>query len=171
MVKKKPRYPLVIITGWSGSGKTSFLEKTVPLLTAMGFKINAVKNSHHDVELEPPHKDSARLRRAGAEEVLLVSPYRFVIAHELHGKGAPLLTELISRMQTADLTLVEGFRKEPFPKLEIYRPALGKIPMYPDDRSIKAVASDIGKPENLRQGVDWLDLNNTVQIVDWLLDG
>ncbi|MGN0918479.1 MAG: molybdopterin-guanine dinucleotide biosynthesis protein B, partial [Oxalobacter sp.] len=75
MTDIKPRHPLIIISGWSGSGKTSLLEQAVPLLIDRGLKINVVKSSHHDVELEPPHKDSARLRRTGAAEVLLSSPY------------------------------------------------------------------------------------------------
>lgn len=170
MTDIKPRHPLIIISGWSGSGKTSLLEQAVPLLIDRGLKINVVKSSHHDVELEPPHKDSARLRRAGAAEVLLSSPYRFAIVHELHGKKEPSLTELLSRMQEADLTLVEGFRDEQAPKLEIYRPALGKTPMYPDNLTIEAVASDAPRPDNIRQGIVWLDLNNIPQIVDWLLN-
>lgn len=170
MTNIKPRYPLIIISGWSGSGKTSLLEQAIPLLIDKGLKINVVKSSHHDVELEPSHKDSARLRRAGAAEVLLTSPYRFAIVHELHGKKAPSLTELLSRMQEADLTLVEGFRDEQVPKLEIYRPALGKTPMYPDNLTIEAVASDAPRPDNIRQGIVWLDLNNIPQIVDWLLN-
>lgn len=170
MTDIKLRFPLIIISGWSGSGKTTLLEKTIPLLIAKGLKVNVVKSSHHDVELEPPHKDSARLRRAGAAEVLLTSPYRFIIAHELHGEKEPSLTELLSRMQEADLTLVEGFRDELSPKLEIYRPVLGKAPMYPDNLTIEAVASDAPRPDNLRQGIVWLDLNNIPQIVDWLLN-
>ncbi len=170
MADLNPRYPLIGISGWSGSGKTTLLEKTVPLLIAEGLKVNVVKSSHHDVELEPPHKDSARLRRAGAAEVLLASPYRFVIAHELRDEKEPMLAELLSRMQEADLTLVEGFRDEPIPRLEVYRPALGKSPMYCDNYAIEAVASDALKPENCRHGVAWLDLNNVQQIADWLLN-
>ena len=167
---RKPRYPLIGITGWSGSGKTTLLEQILPLLIADGIRVNVVKSSHHDVTLEPPHKDSARMRRAGAAEVLLTSPYRFVITHELHGEKEPSLSGLLSRLQDADLTLVEGFHNEPIPKLEIYRPSLGKTPMYPDNSTIEAVASDASRPANLRQGVVWLDLNNLPQIVNWLLD-
>ena len=169
MTDRKPRYPLIGITGWSGSGKTTLLEQVIPLLSAEGFRVNVVKSSHHNVVLEPPHKDSARMRRAGAAEVLLTSPYRFVIAHELHGEKEPSLTELLSRMQDADLTLVEGFRNEPIPKLEVYRTALGKAPMYPDNPTIEAVASDSPRPGNLRQGMAWIDLNNLPQITNWLL--
>ena len=169
MTSSKPRHPLIGIIGWSGSGETTLIEKAVPLLVAEGLKVNLVKSSHHNIELEPPQKDSARMRRSGATEVLLTSPYRFAITHELRGGKSPPLAELLSRMQAVDLTLVEGFRDEPIPKLEIYRPAAGKAPMYPATPYIEAVASDAPQPENLREGVKWLDLNNLNQIVDWLL--
>lgn len=169
MASPKTRHPIIGISGWSGSGKTTLLEKIVPLLIQSGLKVNVVKSSHHDVELEPPHKDSARLRHAGACEVLLTSPYRFVIAHELREEKEPTLTELLCRMQQADITLIEGFRNEPIPRLEIYRPALEKEPMYPDNQYIEAVASDISRPENLRDGLVWLDLNNPTAIVNWIL--
>ncbi len=169
MNPRKPRHPIIGISGWSGSGKTTLLEKIVPRLIAEGLKVNVVKSSHHDVELEPPHKDSARLRQAGACEVLLTSPYRFVIAHELREEKEPTLSELLDRMQEVDITLIEGFRDEPIPRLEVFRPVLGKTPMYVDNRYVEAVASDTEKPADLRTGIVWLDLNAPETIVQWLL--
>lgn len=166
----RPRYPLIGVCGWSGSGKTTLLEKILPLLSLIGLQVNVIKGSHHNVELEPPGKDSARIRRAGAAEVMLVSPYRYMLAHELKNENEPTLDELVSRMKQADLTLVEGFREAAIPKIEIFRPSLGKDPMYPDDDCIKAVASDEGKPDNLPRSVIWLDLNKENQVVDWLLN-
>ena len=168
MQTQHPQNTVIGIIGWSGSGKTTLLEKTIPLLIDAGLKVNVVKSSHHNVELEPPRKDSARLRRSGATEVLLASPYRFAIMHELDGSKLPELGALISRMQDADITLVEGFRHEPIPKLEVYRPSLGKSPTFPTDRSILAVLSDAPPPGNLRQGLEWLDLNDIHQIAAWL---
>ncbi len=165
----KPRYPLVGLCGWSGSGKTTLLEKILPLLSLMGLRVNVIKSSHHDVELEPPGKDSARIRRAGAAEVMLASPYRYMLAHELRNENEPTLDELVSRMKPADLTLVEGFRKVAVPRIEVFRPALGRDPMYPDDECIEAVASDMARPDNLPRSVKWLDLNRENQVVDWLL--
>ena len=156
------------IIGWSGSGKTTLLEKTIPLLIDAGLKINVIKSSHHDVELEPPRKDSARLRRSGAAEVLLASPYRFAIMHELDSKQLPNLAVLLPRLQEADLTLVEVFRHERIPKLEVYRPSLGKTPTFPDDDTIWAVVSDAPRPQELREGLDWLDLNDASQVAAWL---
>ena len=125
----RSRYPLVGVCGWSGSGKTTLLEKILPLLSLMGLRVNVIKSSHHDVELEPPRKDSARLRQAGAAEVMLTSPYRYMLAHELRNESEPTLNELVCRMKPADLTLVEGFSKVAIPRIEIFRPALGKKPM------------------------------------------
>ena len=163
------RYSVIGLSGWSGSGKTTLLEKILPLLSDRGLKVNVVKSSHHDVELEPPRKDSARIRKAGASEVILASPYRFMIAHELRDEREPTLEELISRMNPADLTLVEGFKNASIPRIEIYRPSLGKEPMYNVEKNIEAVASDSARPDIIALSVEWLDLNNENQVVDWIL--
>ena len=157
------------ITGWSGSGKTTLLEYLLPQLAAQGLRVNVIKHSHHDLELEPPHKDSARLRAAGAAEVLLASPYRFALIHELRGAPEPTLAEQVARLSAADLTLVEGFKREPIPKLEIHRPALGKPAMYQDDTYIVAVASDVASPL-LPRPLAWLDLARRDQILAWVMN-
>ncbi|WAW09329.1 molybdopterin-guanine dinucleotide biosynthesis protein B [Oxalobacter vibrioformis] len=164
------RFSLLGIAGWSGSGKTSLLEKLLPLLIARGCRVNVIKSSHHDVQIEPPHKDSARMRAAGAAEVMLSSPHRYMLVHELRGADIPALDELTGRMTPADITLVEGFRAEAIPKLEVFRPAVGKSAIYPDDTTIVAVASDVPCPENLSRQVDWLDLNRPEKICDWLFE-
>lgn len=160
---------LLGVVGWSGSGKTTLLEQLLPRLAAQGLKVNVVKHSHHDVVLEPAHKDSARLRSAGAAEVLLASPYRFALYRELRGETEPSLAQLLERLSPADLTLVEGYKWEPIPKLEIHRPSLGKPALYPEDRHIVAVASDAASPH---QGPElaWLDLNQPDAVLAWVLD-
>ncbi|MDE2202834.1 MAG: molybdopterin-guanine dinucleotide biosynthesis protein B [Burkholderiaceae bacterium] len=130
------------ITGRSGSGKTTLIEAVLPLLRAQGLRVNVIKHSHHVLALEPPGKDSARVRAAGASEVMVASPYHYAIVHTLHDTPEPTPAELLARMSPADITLVEGFRREPIPRIEVHRPALGKPPMYPDDDSILAVATD-----------------------------
>ena len=161
--------PIIGVVGWSGSGKTTLLEALLPLLTAHGLRVNVVKHSHHDLALEPPHKDSARLRAAGAAEVLLSSPYRYVIVRELRGADEPTLDELIDRLAPADITLVEGYKWLPIPKLEVYRPSLAKPTLHVDDEHILAVASDMPKPADLTRPLDWLDLNQPEQVLAWLL--
>ena len=117
---------MLAVVGWSGSGKTTLLEFLVGRLAGEGLRVNVVKHSHHDIELEPPRKDSARLRMAGAAEVMIASPYRVAILRELRGAEEPPLAEHLARLAPADLTLVEGYKWEALPKLEVFRPALGR---------------------------------------------
>ena len=156
------------VVGWSGSGKTSLLEGLIAGLAGQGLRVNVVKHSHHDVELEPPRKDSARLRMAGAAEVMLASPYRVAILRELRGAAEPALEEHLARLAPADLTLVEGYKWEPLPKLEVFRPALGRPSLYQDDPHVVAVASDVPAPAGLRPGLRWLDLNAPEDVLAWL---
>jgi molybdopterin-guanine dinucleotide biosynthesis protein B len=160
--------PVLAVVGWSGSGKTTLLEQLVAGLSSAGLRINIVKHSHHDIELEPPRKDSARLRLAGAAEVMIASPYRIAIMHELRAAPEPPLAELLARLSPADLTLVEGYKWETLPKLEVHRPALGKPALYLDDAAIVAVVSDVARPAGLRPDVDWLDLNDIAAVLDWV---
>jgi molybdopterin-guanine dinucleotide biosynthesis protein B len=157
------------VVGWSGSGKTTLLEFLVTRLAAQGVRVNVLKHSHHDIVLEPAHKDSARLRAAGAAEVMIASPYRYAIAHELRGGAEPPLAALLARLGPADLTLVEGYRWEALPKLEVHRPELGKPPLYPDDAHIVAVAANVAAPVDLAAHVDWLDLACPEAVLAWLL--
>ena len=96
-----PYGPVLGVVGWSGSGKTTLLETLVGRLAGAGVRVNVVKHSHHDVTLEPPHKDSARLRAAGAQEVMLASPYRVAIVRELRGAAEPPLAALLARLEPA----------------------------------------------------------------------
>jgi molybdopterin-guanine dinucleotide biosynthesis protein B len=157
------------VVGWSGSGKTTLLEYLVAQLAARAIRVNVVKHSHHDIVLEPSHKDSARLRLAGAAEVMIASPYRTAIMRELRGAAEPSLAEHLARLAPADLTLVEGYKWEAMPKLEVHRPEVGERALYPDDPHIVAVAASVPAPAALNEGVAWLDLNRPDQVLDWLL--
>jgi molybdopterin-guanine dinucleotide biosynthesis protein B len=159
---------VLAVVGWSGSGKTSLLEGLVARLAADGLRVNVIKHSHHDIELEPPRKDSARLRMAGAAEVMIASPYRIAIMRELRGLPEPSLAEQLERLSPADLTLVEGYKWETLPKLEVFRPALGKPPLYPEDGAILAVVSDVPRALDVAEGVAWLDLNDLEAVLGWL---
>lgn len=159
---------VVGIVGRSGSGKTTLLEFIVAQLAADGLRVNIIKHSHHDLAFEPPHKDSARLRGAGAAEVLVTSPFRYAIVHELRGAPEPTLEQQLARLAPADLTLLEGFKTDPVAKLEVFRPSLGQKPLYPLDPYIVAVASDAPAPPCLPDGLDWLDLNAPHGVLAWL---
>lgn len=163
-----PRQVLGVI-GTSGSGKTTLLEQLLAQLAAQGLKVNVIKHSHHDLQFEPQHKDSARLRMAGAAEVMVGSPFRYAIIHELRGAPEPTLEEQLARMSPADLTLLEGFKTYPIDKLEVYRVEAGRAPLYPHDARVVAVAADHPRPDGLRDSVAWLDLNQPQEVLAWLL--
>lgn len=160
--------PVLGVVGWSGSGKTTLLEYLIAQLAARGLRVNVIKHSHHDVLLEPPHKDSARLRMAGAAEVMLASPFRVAIMRELRGAAEPALAEHVARLAPADLTLVEGYKWEPIAKLEVYRASLGKPALFWDDSSVIAVASDARRPDAVAEAFPWLNLNQPDEVLQWL---
>jgi molybdopterin-guanine dinucleotide biosynthesis adapter protein len=128
------------IAGRSGMGKTTLLERLVPELRARGLKVSLIKHSHKAIEIDRPGKDSYRLREAGCQEVLLLGDGRWALMHELRGNPEPPLPYLLSRLQHCDIVLVEGFKSGDFPKLEVWREALGKPPLWPDWPGIVAMA-------------------------------
>jgi molybdopterin-guanine dinucleotide biosynthesis protein B len=156
------------VVGWSGSGKTTLLEYLIKELARSGKIVNVVKHSHHDVTLEPVHKDSARLRNAGAGQVLLASPFRYAIVKELRSEAEPSLQELLKKLDPADLTLVEGYKWANLHKLEVYRPSLGKPAIYRDDKHIVAVASDVARLDDCPPQITWLNLNLPEDILAWI---
>jgi molybdopterin-guanine dinucleotide biosynthesis protein B len=99
---------------------------------------------------------------------MIASPYRVAIMRELRGESEPSLAAQLERMAAADLTLVEGYKWEPIPKLEVHRPALGQPALHESDANIIAVASDVAPPAALRDGVAWLDLNQPAQVLEWI---
>ncbi|MBC3880544.1 molybdopterin-guanine dinucleotide biosynthesis protein B [Undibacterium sp. LX40W] len=161
--------PCIGIVGWSGSGKTTLLEKLINELGLAGLKVNVIKHSHHDVILEPKHKDTARFRQAGAQEVLLASPYRIALVRELRDQTEPSLDDLLKELAPADVNLIEGYKWAEIPKIEVWRPGLGKPALYPTDLWIKAVASDQTKPSDAREGLIWLDLNQTHAVWQYVM--
>ncbi len=132
------------ITGRSGSGKTTLIVALLPWLGARGLRVATVKQARPDFDIDKPGKDSYRHREAGAREVMVVSEQRWALMHERAGDepDEPDMAALLERLAPVDLVLVEGFRHWPHPRLEVYRPALGKPPLYPDDPRVVAVASD-----------------------------
>jgi len=130
------------IAGWSGAGKTTLLTRVIPHLTARGLSVSTIKHAHHAFDLDQPGKDSHTHRMAGATEVLISSANRFALMHELRGAPELALGALIERLSPVDLVLVEGFKREAHPKLEVYRAAVGKPLLAPDDPHIVAIASD-----------------------------
>lgn len=138
---------LLGIAGWSGSGKTTLMTRLIPLLAGSGLRIAALKHAHHSFEVDHPGKDSYEFRAAGAAEVIVSSSRRWVQMHELGAETEATLAALLRRVSPCDLVLVEGFKRQGHPKLEVYRRALGLAPLHPDDPRVVAVAADQAFPE------------------------
>lgn len=162
--------PLIGFCAYSGTGKTTLLTRLIPLLRAAGLRIAVVKHAHHSFEMDRPGKDSYELRNAGADQVLVASRKRMALIKECREpRDEPSLADALRCIDPAetDLVLVEGFKHEPYPKIEVYRPALGKPLIHPDDAHVIAVASDA--PVELAREIPLLDLNRPEQIRDFVL--
>jgi molybdopterin-guanine dinucleotide biosynthesis adapter protein len=155
------------LVGWSGSGKTTLMECLLPELVGRGVTVSTVKHTHHNVDVDKPGKDSYRHRNAGATEVVLLSSGGWTVMHPLRDAPEPTTEELMPRLTPVDLLVVEGFKKHPHDKLEVHRPALGKPPLYRDDPTIVAVATDI-RLENPE--IAALDLSDVAAIADFIID-
>lgn len=154
------------LAGWSGAGKTTLLTRLIPELAGRGVTVSTIKHAHHAFDLDTPGKDSWAHRQAGASEVLISSARRWALLHELHDEPEAALADLLRRLSPVDLVIVEGFKRDPHAKLEVYRAANGKPPLHPEDPSIVAVASDIAFPQ---AGRPVLGLDDVPAIADLLL--
>jgi len=154
---------LIGLAGWSGSGKTTLLAKLLPALLARGRSVSTLKHAHHNFDVDQPGKDSHTHRIAGAREVLISSAKRWALMHELRGEQEPTLRELVPHLSPVDLVIVEGFKTERHPKLEVHRTAVGKPLLYPGDPNIVAVASD-ARPAKL--SLPFADLDDVEAIAD-----
>ncbi len=157
---------IIGLAGWSGSGKTTLITKLIPRLIARGIAVSTLKHAHHGFDLDQPGKDSFFHRTAGATEVIISSAKRWAILHELREQPEWDLAALVGKMSPVDLVLVEGFKRDAFPKLEIHRIANGKPLLHPEDPHIVAVASDSALPA---AQVPVVDLNDIDAIADLLL--
>jgi molybdopterin-guanine dinucleotide biosynthesis protein B len=130
------------LAGWSGAGKTTLLTRLIPHFMAQGLRVSVIKHAHHSFDVDVPGKDSWLHRQSGAAEVLVSSGLRWALMHELRGASEPKLPELLAKMSRVDLVIVEGFKSEPHRKIEVYRAANGKPPLFPGDPGIVGIASD-----------------------------
>ena len=158
---------IIGLAGWSGSGKTTLITKAIPRLIARGRKVSTLKHAHHGFDVDQPGKDSFFHREAGATEVIISSAKRFAVLHELRDEPEWNLPALLTKISPVDLVLIEGFKRDEFPKLEVYRAENGKPLLQPEDPHIVAIASDMKLP---MAKVPVLDLNDIEAIVDLLLE-
>jgi molybdopterin-guanine dinucleotide biosynthesis adapter protein len=146
---------IIGLAGWSGAGKTTLMVKLLPALTARGVGVSTLKHAHHRFDVDVPGKDSFEHRRAGAAQVMVASGVRWALMTELRTAREPTLRELLARMDPVDLIIVEGFKRDAHPKIEVHRAANGKPWMHPEMPGIVAVASDAVPPYALpRAGLD-----------------
>jgi molybdopterin-guanine dinucleotide biosynthesis protein B len=162
--------PILGFAAFSGTGKTTLLTQTIPILKHYGLRIGLIKHSHHNFQIDQPGKDSFRLREAGASPVMLVSTHRRAIITEISPEQEPRLDDQLKLFDQSelDLILVEGFKAEQFPKIELHRPSLNKPLLYPNDPNIFAIASDcaLETPDYLTQ----LDINQPEMIAAFIVN-
>ncbi len=137
--------------GWSGSGKTTLIERVIGHLTRQGVRVSLIKHAHHEFDIDQPGKDSWRHRTAGASEVLISSGNRWALMHELRGEPELSLPQAIRQFNPCDLILVEGYKREPIPKIEIWRAELGKPLLFPTDSNIRGLATDDTLPSAVQE--------------------
>jgi molybdopterin-guanine dinucleotide biosynthesis protein B len=154
------------LAGWSGSGKTTLMTALIPELISRGVTVSTIKHAHHAFDIDQPGKDSWRHRQAGAQEVMVCSQNRWALMRELRGVPEPSFDELVRRMSPVDILLVEGFKRHPHPKIEVYRPSLGKSLLHPEDPFVVAIASDEALPA---VPLPWLPLSEAWAIADFIL--
>lgn len=135
------------LAGWSGAGKTTLVTKLIPLLKEKGLSVSTLKHAHHAFDIDQPGKDSHAHRDAGAREVLVASSCRWALLHELRGEAEPTLAMLLRCLSPVDLVIVEGFKREAHPKLEVHRAANGKPFLFPEVPNVRALCTDAPAPE------------------------
>jgi molybdopterin-guanine dinucleotide biosynthesis protein B len=156
---------MIGLSGWSGAGKTTLIASLIPSLQGRGLSVSTVKHAHHSFEIDRPGKDSFVHRAAGAREVLVTSRHRWALMHELREEPEPPLRDLLARLSTVDLVIVEGFKTDRHPKLEIHRVATDKAFIHPGDPFVLAIATDAPGPFPIPR----LDIDDIAAITDWVL--
>lgn len=161
---------VVGFAGYSGAGKTTLIERLIPLLKTRGQRVSVIKHAHHRFDIDHPGKDTHRHRQAGAFEVLIASRHRLALMREFEQARELSVHQLIAELQAdVDWVLVEGFKASDLPKVEVWRAGTGKSVLYPQDDFVVAVATDdtAGLPAPALRPI--LDLNEPEALVDWLM--
>lgn len=155
------------VTGWKDSGKTTLVCKLVSEITARGYSVSTVKHAHETFEIDHEGRDSYRHRKSGASEVAISSKNRWAVIHELRGEEEASLSEMLAQLSPVDLVLIEGYKREPHPKIECRRiDARNNEDIAPNDPSIVAIARD----HDIKTDLPNFDINETASIADFILD-
>ncbi|MEL7613854.1 molybdopterin-guanine dinucleotide biosynthesis protein B [Vreelandella titanicae] len=163
-------FPILGIAAWSGTGKTTLLEKLLPRLREYGLSVAVIKHAHHSFDVDQPGKDSYKLRSAGAAPILVASRQRFALMQETPDQEEPDLAQLIAMMvpHKPDLVIVEGFKAWPIPKLVLYREGIGDVDIL-TGRWVEAVALSAPPPIDLAASVAQLDLDDSEAVAQWVV--
>jgi molybdopterin-guanine dinucleotide biosynthesis protein B len=153
------------IAGFSGSGKTTLIEKMIPVFVREGVRVSLIKHAHHEFDIDQPGKDSYRHRHAGCTEVLIGSSKRWALMHELRGAAEPSLQEQLKHLSPCDLVIVEGYKSEPIPKIEVHRRSGNAPLLHPEDAHVVAVATD----EPLGTALPQFDLDDAEGVARFML--
>ncbi|EJB8542410.1 TPA: bifunctional molybdopterin-guanine dinucleotide biosynthesis adaptor protein MobB/molybdopterin molybdotransferase MoeA [Vibrio parahaemolyticus] len=158
--------PILGFAAYSGTGKTTLLEALLPKLTEAGLRIGMLKHAHHNFDVDKPGKDSYRLRKAGASQMLIASRNRFALMTETPEAEAEF-EYLLTRFDEdkLDVVLVEGCKNIAFPKIELHREEVGKPWLYPHDENIIAIASDTAELDSELPQMNINDLDAIAQFV------
>ena len=150
--------------GYSNSGKTTLIEKLLPVFRSRGLSVSAIKNAHHGFDMDRPGKDSFRYREAGAGQVLIATALRWAMLTETPARPVTL-EELLALLETCDLVIIEGFKSEGHvPRIEVLRTGQSEQPIFPHDANVIAVASD----QAIEATLPVLDLNAPAKIADFI---
>ena len=162
------KLPVLGFVAYSGTGKTTLLKQVIAQLRDRGIRVGTLKHTHHDFEIDVPGKDSYELRKAGAQTTLIASPNRWVLINENTPPSTPSLATMLDRFDssTLDLLLIEGFKTEGFPKIELRRRDYPNISLANNDPTIIAIACD--DPALSHDKLPRLDLNDPVAITDYV---
>ena len=163
--------PLLGFVAFSGTGKTTLLTKLIPLLKARGLHIGMIKHAHHNFDIDHPGKDSYELRKSGANQMLVASRKRWaLIVENTEDRPEPKLDELVNHLDQSqlDLILVEGFKHEHYPKIELHRSDLGHSYLFPNDKSIIAIACDV--PPMIENPPEILNINEPAQVAVFITE-
>ena len=158
--------PVFGVTGWKNSGKTTLVARLVAEFVRRGYRVSTAKHAHHAFDIDKPDTDSFRHREAGASEVVIVSGYRWALMHELRDEPEPALGAVLERFSPCDLILIEGYKRESHPKIEVRRKeAHREQALAPDDPSIVAIAADHATDV---AGLPLFDIDDVAAIADFI---
>ena len=162
--------PIIGLCAYSGSGKTTLLEKLIPVFSSYQLKVAVIKHAHHSFDIDHPKKDSYKIRKAGAQQILISSRNRWALIHENEDSHSELTIEDALqqlRVEAIDFVIIEGYKTAPIPKIEIHRPDLGKALISNSDKHVIAIATD---DKNIQSSLPLLDLNDPSQIANFIKD-